>query len=88
MRGSSEPGRIWGVVRLLTAAILAMLAVAPGFSTASEAGEAFQSAEGVLLEGPIRVTVRELPPAAKSAPGQARELLLSRRHPSQHAYEP
>jgi len=75
-------------MRLLTATILAMLAAAPVFPAGSGAGEAFQLAAGVRLEGPIRVTVRELPPAANRAPGQTRELLLSRRHPSQQAYEP
>src|SRR3990172_12933474 len=88
VRGSSQPEPAWGVVRLLTATILAMLAAAPVFPAGSGAGEAFQLAEGARLEGPVRVTVRELPPAASRAPGQTRELLLSRRHPSQQAYEP
>jgi len=52
---------------------------APGLPGGTEAGVALQASEGVRLEGPRRVTVRDLPPAAIAATSQARDVVLPRR---------
>jgi len=86
-RGRSR-ARARRLVALLAALVLLFVASAPGLPAGIEAGDAPQVAEGVSLEGPSRVEVRNLPPPSASPPGQVRELLLSRRHPSNHAHDP
>ncbi len=71
------------LIATMVATYLATQSLLPG----SGAGEALEGGEGVRLEGPRAIVVRDLPPAREAAPGQTRELLLSRRHPSQGAYE-
>jgi len=73
---------------LLAMPVMAMFAAAPDLPPDTGAEEVPQVREGVKLEGPSRVVVRDLPTEGAAGPGQSRELLLSRRHPSSAANEP
>jgi hypothetical protein len=94
VRGERHPlswGRSRARARRFVAVLVALFVVsvaASGLPADTRAGEALQAANGVKLEGPRRVEVRDLPPPATAAPGQVRELRRSRRHPSNHAHQP
>ena len=88
LSGSSRRVRLRRIAPLLTATIVAIFVASPGGLRDAHAGDAIQVSEGVTLEGPGRVVVRDLPPPSAAPPGQVRELQLSRRHPSQNAHEP
>jgi Bacterial TSP3 repeat len=64
------------------------LVAASGSPGGAGAGAPRQVSEGLTLEGPHRLKVKDLPPASAAPPGQIRELRRSRRHPSQNAHQP
>jgi hypothetical protein len=71
----------------LLATLVLITVAAHGFAAGAHAGTQSQ-AQQLVLEGPSRVKVRDLPKADKAPPGQVRELRLSRRHPSSHGDKP
>jgi len=88
LRGRPGRAQVRRIVLLLATTVLAMLVVVPGLPGGTEAGGAFPVGGTVRLEGPRRVVVHDLPAAAAAAPGQTRELVLSRRHLSQGVQGP
>ncbi len=78
---SGRPGRAPArrIIPVLATAVVAIMMAAPAFPGGTEAGVPLQASEGVRLEGPRRVVVRDLPSAASGAASPARDVGLPRR---------